>query len=146
MILGKNPSGDIVHNWNCSSGLYGGRPGDTDLEYLEWYCWHKIYQIYKETGAPSKPLSLFNQDLQRSGLVDPPVFPRAGSHNDYYKGANETLELKALMSFFKGSPVLGSVVLSSGAAAGSAVYKVSQPHFLIFLRRFWSINTILCSL
>ena len=47
---------------------------------------------------------------------------------------NEMLGLKALMSFFKGSPVLGSVVLSSGAAAGSAVYKVSQPHFLIFLR------------
>ena len=50
------------------------------------------------------------------------------------KDTNEMLGLKALMSFLKGSPVLGSVVLSSGAAAGSAVYKVSQPHFLIFLR------------
>ena len=30
--LGKNPGGDIVYNWNCSSGLYGGRPGDTYLE------------------------------------------------------------------------------------------------------------------
>ena len=48
---------------------------------------------------------------------------------------NEMLGLKALMSFFKGSPVLGSVVLSSGAAAGSAVYKVSQPHFLIITVR-----------
>ena len=94
-----------------------------------------MYQVYKATGAPSKPLSLFNQDLQRSGLVDPPVFPRAGSHKDYYRGANETLELKALVSFFKGSPVLGSVVLSSGAAAGSAVYKVSQPLFLIITVR-----------
>ena len=48
---------------------------------------------------------------------------------------NEMLGLKALMSFFKGSPVLGSVVLSSGAAAGSAVYKVSQPLFLIITVR-----------
>ena len=55
---------------------------------------------------------------------------------------NEMLGLKALMSFFKGSPVLGSVVLSSGAAAGSAVYKVSHPHFLIFFKKFWSINTL----
>ena len=29
------------------------------------------------------------------------------------------------LSFVQGSPVLGSVVLSSGAAAGSAVYKVA---------------------
>ena len=52
------------------------------------------------------------------------------------------LGLKALGCFFKGSPVLGSVVLSSGAAAGSAVYKVSHPHFLIFFKKFWSINTL----
>ena len=48
---------------------------------------------------------------------------------------NEMLGLKELVSFFKGSPVLGSVVLSSGAAAGSAVYKVSQPHFPIITVR-----------
>ena len=33
--LGKNLGGDFVYNGNCSFGLYGRRPGDTDLEYLE---------------------------------------------------------------------------------------------------------------
>ena len=46
MILGKNPGGDIVYNWNCSSGLYGGRPGD--LQYLELNCTHQIRQIYSK--------------------------------------------------------------------------------------------------
>ena len=55
MILGKNPGGDIVYNWNCSSGLYGGRPGDTDLEYLEWYGLHKIYQAFKKQGPHQNP-------------------------------------------------------------------------------------------
>ena len=43
MILGKNPGGDIVYDWDCSSGLYGGRPGD--LQYLELNNTHQICKI-----------------------------------------------------------------------------------------------------
>ena len=41
--------------------------------------------LSKADRGPTKTLSSFIQDLQRSSLVNPPASPRAGSHHDWYK-------------------------------------------------------------